>query len=241
MSLQALVAVQCVDAVTGACCRRGEAACISTLDESECLTGFPTAVFLRNRGCALNNPCPFVTSFETPSSLDATAAGVALTIRAQRFTRAVHRDLPSQVFWGYNGQYPGPTILTTAGVALNVTWVNDLKDASGNFLTHHDYVVDTCLHGPDVWKDSARIVTHLHGGRNRGDSDGHPDYHLLPSQSATFQYPNAHDRATTLWYHDHALGITRLNVMMVCTTVGLSLPAPCSREYAGSRGIVGHL
>ncbi len=29
--------------------------------------------------------------------------------------------------------------------------------------------------------------------------------------SATFQYPNA-QRASTLWYHDHALGMTRLNV-----------------------------
>jgi FtsP/CotA-like multicopper oxidase with cupredoxin domain len=29
--------------------------------------------------------------------------------------------------------------------------------------------------------------------------------------SATFQYPNL-NRASTLWYHDHALGMTRLNV-----------------------------
>jgi spore coat protein A, manganese oxidase len=29
--------------------------------------------------------------------------------------------------------------------------------------------------------------------------------------SATFQYPNT-NRASTLWYHDHALGMTRLNV-----------------------------
>jgi hypothetical protein len=29
--------------------------------------------------------------------------------------------------------------------------------------------------------------------------------------SATFQYPNA-QRASTIWYHDHALGMTRLNV-----------------------------
>jgi hypothetical protein len=28
---------------------------------------------------------------------------------------------------------------------------------------------------------------------------------------ATFQYPNL-NRASTIWYHDHALGMTRLNV-----------------------------
>lgn len=32
-----------------------------------------------------------------------------------------------------------------------------------------------------------------------------------PSGGATFQYPNDH-RASTLWYHDHTLGLTRLNV-----------------------------
>ena len=29
--------------------------------------------------------------------------------------------------------------------------------------------------------------------------------------SATFQYPNS-QRASTIWYHDHTLGMTRLNV-----------------------------
>ncbi|MEZ4311040.1 MAG: bilirubin oxidase [Polyangiaceae bacterium] len=34
---------------------------------------------------------------------------------------------------------------------------------------------------------------------------------LWQTGSATFQYPNS-GRASTLWYHDHALGMTRLNV-----------------------------
>ena len=33
----------------------------------------------------------------------------------------------------------------------------------------------------------------------------------LGSDYATFQYPNS-NRASTIWYHDHALGMTRLNV-----------------------------
>jgi len=33
----------------------------------------------------------------------------------------------------------------------------------------------------------------------------------VPGESALYHYPNAQD-AATLWYHDHALGITRLNV-----------------------------
>ncbi len=40
--------------------------------------------------------------------------------------------------------------------------------------------------------------------QTRFGADSGPGY-------ATFQYPNA-DRASTIWYHDHTLGMTRLNV-----------------------------
>ncbi|HRQ36965.1 MAG TPA: multicopper oxidase domain-containing protein [Chloroflexota bacterium] len=39
---------------------------------------------------------------------------------------------------------------------------------------------------------------------------GHPSDVWAPG-SATFQYPNS-QRASTIWYHDHTLGMTRLNV-----------------------------
>jgi spore coat protein A, manganese oxidase len=41
-------------------------------------------------------------------------------------------------------------------------------------------------------------------------SAGHPSDTWQPG-TATFQYPND-QRASTLWYHDHTLGMTRLNV-----------------------------
>ena len=71
------------------------------------------------------------------------------------------------------------------------------------------------------------IVVHLHGGEVPSTSDGGPEawwtatglhgdsYNTeLPtdSNSAVFNYPNE-QQAATLWYHDHAMGITRLNVM----------------------------
>jgi spore coat protein A len=36
---------------------------------------------------------------------------------------------------------------------------------------------------------------------------------MLPGEEVTFTYP-VNQQAGTLWYHDHAMGITRLNVMM---------------------------
>jgi spore coat protein A, manganese oxidase len=71
------------------------------------------------------------------------------------------------------------------------------------------------------------IVMHLHGGEVPSTSDGNPEAWWtanglhgmnygtdLPTDnnSAVFDYPNT-QQATTLWYHDHAMGITRLNVM----------------------------
>jgi spore coat protein A len=71
------------------------------------------------------------------------------------------------------------------------------------------------------------LVTHLHGGEVSSLFDGHPEawmtydglqgpaYNTLyetDSNAAVFYYPNEQP-ATTLWYHDHGLGVTRLNVM----------------------------
>jgi spore coat protein A len=57
---------------------------------------------------------------------------------------------------------------------------------------------------------AVRTVTHLHGARTPSLSDGLPERWVKSGKSVTYFYPN-HQRAATLWYHDHALGITRLN------------------------------
>lgn len=94
-----------------------------------------------------------------------------------------------------------------------------LIDANGNYV------------GP------VPMITHVHGAHTFEHSDGYPEAWYLPagstgvsftqgtfydyfkdkyglnwqSGSATFEYPNT-QRPTTLWYHDHTLGMTRANV-----------------------------
>lgn len=53
---------------------------------------------------------------------------------------------------------------------------------------------------------------HLHGGRTGPESDGYPEDWFVTGQSATCYYPNQQD-AASLFYHDHAMGITRLNAV----------------------------
>lgn len=131
----------------------------------------------------------------------------------QEFGQKLHRDLPTTTVWGVNGSYPGPTFLATRGLPVTVLWSNDLRDSTGTFRTNHYLAVDHCLHGPHLEGDTARTVIHLHGGKVAPESDGYPEDTLLPGESDLYYYPNDQRGAST-WYHDHALGITRLNVYM---------------------------
>jgi spore coat protein A len=116
----------------------------------------------------------------------------------------VHRDVPATRSWGFAGSSPGPTFETSSGQGMLVEWVNNLP-------TTHFLPVDHHVHGAEASKPDVRAVTHLHGAKAPADSDGYPDAWFVPGKSALYYYPNRQD-AAELWYHDHALGITRLNI-----------------------------
>lgn len=142
--------------------------------------------------------------------------------------------------WGYQGKVrlldgtilpsfansPSASFIATRGIPSNVTWVNNIDIPQ--FLP-----VDTTI----KWANPAGGVTspvplvpHLHGGEVQSFSDGGPNswftydgqlgptystngaFSTIPSNKATYYYPNAQN-PSTLWYHDHAMGMTRLNVM----------------------------
>jgi spore coat protein A, manganese oxidase len=132
-------------------------------------------------------------------------------IRMLEVKQKLHRDLPPTTVWGYDGQYPGPTIQALRNVPVVVRWVNELRDPSGALRTTHYLPIDTRLHGPDHFGMVPHTVVHLHGGKVPPGSDGHPNLTIPPGQRVNYLYPNA-QRAATLWYHDHTWGITRLNV-----------------------------
>lgn len=132
-------------------------------------------------------------------------------IKMIQTTQSLHSELPDTLIWGYNGTYPGPVIEAWKDEKVLIKWQNELP-------AKHFLPVDKTLHGamdaPEV-----RTVTHLHGAKVKPESDGYPeawftkDYKETGPSFAhqTYCYPN-HQHAATLWYHDHALGITRLNV-----------------------------
>jgi FtsP/CotA-like multicopper oxidase with cupredoxin domain len=135
--------------------------------------------------------------------------------------------------WGYGGadfvSWPGRTFEVQSGREITVNWENNLY-GEPHLLTSLDgrSVVDTSLHwayslpGYEQYSIEANgvpIVTHLHGGHSNALFDGNPEYFFSPGygvsgpefRGGTYVYRNDQP-AGNLWYHDHALGITRLNV-----------------------------
>ena len=168
----------------------------------------------------------FIVPVAVPPLIDARAGG-HFDIGVSEFTQSLGLFAPGDnlplttKLWGYHGSYPGPTILARRNVPVSVKWTNGLGGKK------HLLPIDTSLHwaNPLGLTHAARgysgpvpIVAHLHGGHTRSDSDGLPDAWFTPGFAQTgrlfnpvYTYDNDQE-AATLWYHDHALGVTRLNV-----------------------------
>jgi spore coat protein A len=173
----------------------------------------------------------FVNSLPIPSVIDGRAGGT-FTIGMSQFEQwlglinpATQQHLNTTV-WGYNGSYPGPTIVAKKDVALSIFWRNNLVNLSNQPLPHLlpvDTTIDWAFKNIFNWQNlGVPLVTHVHGGHTESASDGLPDQWFTPhfarkgagfikGDVEPFYYHNDQE-AATIWYHDHAFGVTRLNV-----------------------------
>jgi spore coat protein A len=176
----------------------------------------------------------FVNPLPIPARFDVTAGGkydFEMRETVQWLGLIAPDGTPLQtVVWGY-GQpddipnylppsYPGPTLVAQRDVAVDVKWKNKLPKY--NFPGGpgaHLLPVDPNIHLAHPVKGGIPLVTHLHGGHTESASDGLPEAWFTQGWQErgpqfvkkTYTYANDQE-AATLWYHDHALGITRLNV-----------------------------
>jgi spore coat protein A len=127
-----------------------------------------------------------------------------LRITLREIHASVHRDLPPSPMWSYGPTALAPLIEARSGEPLEVEWVNRLP-------TRHLFPIDHSLHGCGTDIPDVRANVHLHGGRTPSASDGYPDDWYVPGTSRVCTYPLQQD-AATLWYHDHAMGLNRLNI-----------------------------
>jgi FtsP/CotA-like multicopper oxidase with cupredoxin domain len=117
--------------------------------------------------------------------------------------------------------WPTHTIEAKRGIPLNVLYLNNI----GESYDAVNLAVDQTLHwaigtyGTSPYTGDVPAVAHLHGGEVPSWSDGGPDAWYTPlgadgghgALTNVYYYPNEQEGAT-LWFHDHALGVTRLNV-----------------------------
>ena len=212
---------------TGACCIPDASGTCNELTATDCAAAGGGFQGEGSQCAALECPVvptPFVDALPLPAvaqPVSGTPGGVATyDIAMREVQQQLHSEIagPTTV-WGYGdglsgASYPGPTVEARSGEQVTVNWINDLRDTSapGDPLrTAHYLPIDTCPHGAN--DQSPRTVVHLHGAHVPADSDGHPEATFLPGSQVQYVYPNQ-QLPSTLWYHDHALGITRLNVYM---------------------------
>jgi spore coat protein A len=137
------------------------------------------------------------------------------------FRQKLHADLPPTLLWGYGdarqnfGSFPGPTFEVRAGKRILVKWINNIN--ASDFLIPNAF--DPFLNGDNKGEPHVKTVAHVHGAHVPPAGDGRPDAWFSKGfaikgadwTTEVYEYPNKQD-AATLWYHDHTVGQTRLNV-----------------------------
>jgi spore coat protein A, manganese oxidase len=131
--------------------------------------------------------------------------------------RQLHPQLPPTPLWAYDdgsglggqaGSF-GMVVIAHTGTPLQMSFTNKLPNTYPAWIP-----VDTRL---TPLGNRVRVMTHLHGGFVAADSDGNPaitpdGFGLNRTQTVRYTNQSPQMPATLLWFHDHGLGATRLNV-----------------------------
>ncbi|TSD93203.1 copper oxidase [Gordonia rubripertincta] len=150
---------------------------------------------------------PYVDDLPVPRTI-ASSPSKPIEIVARTTSNRFHRDQPKVPTMAYNDEsYLGPTIEAHVGEQTTVHYRSEL----GKHVFAAD--LDTSLHGvSERYRDEPVTSMHLHGGVTPPQFDGNPERLMLPHHgTALFEFPNRQE-AGHLWYHDHAMAITRANV-----------------------------
>ena len=175
-----------------------------------------------------------ITKYKDALPKPAKLTGTYLEIGAYEISQKLHSDLPPTTLWGYGtsqatATFPAATIEATRNVPTRVKWTNNLDgikhplpiDKSLHWADPLNEGMDISQHTSNDYDGPVPLTVHLHGAEVEPESDGGPNTWYTPGNGIKgpeytkeiYMYHNEQP-PTTLWYHDHVLGITRLNVYM---------------------------
>ncbi len=124
---------------------------------------------------------------------------VTYLLEGRASTHQFHSDFLPTYIWGFNGKYPGPTILNAYGVPSLVRFKNSLPTVTTSFGTN-------------------KTTVHLHNGHTASESDGFAGDFFDTGLFKDNHYANAYagiddfggfpkgdprEAMHTFWYHDH--------------------------------------
>lgn len=125
---------------------------------------------------------------------------ITYQLEARAATHQFHSDLLPSYIWGFNGKYPGPTILNAYGAPTIVRFKNSLPLTTTSFGTN-------------------KTTVHLHNGHTASESDGFAgdffdtgffkDNHYANAYAGIDAFPNNSPKGDpreamhSFWYHDH--------------------------------------
>lgn len=145
---------------------------------------------------------PYVDALPIPETHAVAGQSIIATDGMHRY----HRDLPETRTWGFGQPLLGPNLEAHRDRVARISFRNRL---GAHPLAPH---VDLTMHGvTELDRTDPRFTVHLHGGVNTPASDGHPLVNWRNGGGPNYTYNNRQE-AATLWYHDHAMGINRLNI-----------------------------
>jgi spore coat protein A, manganese oxidase len=154
------------------------------------LGGLALAVPRGQTGEVVRSRIPLPRPFRVPLPIPAVARPVR-TDATTDYYEIVQREADAAILpgvrtriLGYDGTFPGPTLVTRSGRQAVVTHRNEL---------------------------AVPVAVHLHGGHTPADSDGYPTDLIQPAGRRDYTYP-MRQRAATLWYHDHRMDFTGAQV-----------------------------
>jgi spore coat protein A, manganese oxidase len=101
-------------------------------------------------------------------------------------------------------------VVAQAGAPVEIDFTHELPETYPAWLPVDERLTPT---GQEV-----RMMTHLHGGFVSAANDGNPaatpdGFGLGDTQTVVYPNHEPQTRASLLWFHDHAMGVTRLNVV----------------------------